>query len=62
MLGWVRGTTVGGVGVTAELDRSEYPRGVEVSDEVMAGLDLERHDDCPAWNYTIGPRTTQPRG
>jgi hypothetical protein len=62
MLGWVRGTTVGGVAVTAESDRAEYPRGVEVSDEVMAGLDLERHDDCPEWNYTIGPRTTQPRG
>lgn len=61
MLGWVRGTTVGGVGVTAELDRADYPRKVKVADEVMAELDLERHDVCPAWNYTIGPRTTQPR-
>jgi hypothetical protein len=62
MLGWVRGTTVGGSGVTAVLDRAVYPTKVKVPDEVMAGLDLERHDDCPAWNYTIGPRTTQPRG
>jgi hypothetical protein len=62
LLGWVRGTEVGGSGVTAALDRAVYPTKVKVPDEVMAGLDLERHDDCPEWNYTIGPRATQPRG
>ena len=30
MLGWVRGTAVGGVGVTASLDRAEYPTKVKV--------------------------------
>jgi len=57
MLGWVRGTEVGGVGVTASLDRATYPTKVKVSKAEMKGLDLERHEVCPAWNYTIGPRT-----
>jgi hypothetical protein len=57
MLGWVRGTDVGGVGVTASLDRATYPTKVKVSKAEMKGLDLERHQVCPAWNYTIGPRT-----
>ena len=57
-----RGTTVGGVGVTASLDRSEYPTKIKVPDDVMKGLDLERHDVCQEWNYTISPRKTEPRG
>jgi hypothetical protein len=61
MLGWVRGTRVGESGVTASLDRSEYPTKVKVSEAVMRGLDLERHEVCPEWTYTISPRTTQPR-
>jgi hypothetical protein len=59
MLGWVRGTEVGGVGVTAVLDRASYPTKVRVPNEVMRGLDLERHEVCPAWNYTISPRRPQ---
>ncbi|QDV34679.1 Rhodopirellula transposase [Tautonia plasticadhaerens] len=55
MLGWVRGTTVGGFGVTASLDRAEYPRKVKVPEAVMRRLDLERHGVCPEWNDTIGP-------
>ena len=31
LLGWVRGTEVGGVGVTASLDRATYPTKVKVS-------------------------------
>jgi hypothetical protein len=62
MLGWVRGTTVGGVGVTASLDRAGYPTKVKVPDAVIKRLDLERHEVCPEWNYTIGPRKTEPRG
>jgi len=56
MLGWVRGTEVGGAGVTASLDRATYPTKVKVSAAVMRALDLERHAVCPAWNYTISPR------
>ena len=61
MLGWVRGTEVGGAGVTASLDRATYPTKVKVSEEEMGRLDLERHEVCPDWNYTISPRTTVPR-
>lgn len=61
MLGWVRGTEVGGAGVTASLDRATYPTKVKVPDAVMRRLDLERHGDCPEWNYTISPRRTQLR-
>jgi hypothetical protein len=56
LLGWVRGTEVGGVGVTASLDRATYPTKVKVSKAEMEQLDLERHEVCPAWNYTISPR------
>jgi hypothetical protein len=56
MLGWVSGTEVGGVGVTASLDQAIYPTGVKVTNAEMRRLDLERHEVCPAWNYTISPR------
>lgn len=56
LLGWVRGTEVGGVGVTASLDEASYPSGIKVSPAEMASLSLERHEVCPAWNYTISPR------
>jgi hypothetical protein len=59
MLGWVRGTQVGGVGVTASLDRTTYPTEVKVSKEEMKQLNLERHEVCPAWNYTLSPRRPQ---
>jgi hypothetical protein len=59
MLGWVRGTEVGGVGVTASLDRTVYPTGVKVSKEEMRRLILERHEVGPAWNYTLSPRQLQ---
>jgi hypothetical protein len=62
MLGWVRGTEVGGAGVTASLDWAEYSTKVKVPDAVMRRLDLERHEVCPEWNYTISPRRTLPRG
>lgn len=56
LMGWVRGTQVGGVGVTASLDRATYPTKVQVSKAEMQRLNLERHEVCPDWNYTIGPR------
>ena len=59
MLGWIRGTEVGGAGVTAVLNRAAYPTRVKVSNEEMRRLDLERHEVCPVWNYTISPRRTQ---
>jgi hypothetical protein len=59
MLGWVRGTQVCGEDVTASLDQAIYPTGVKVPKAEMRGLSLERHEVCPAWNYTISPRHPQ---
>jgi hypothetical protein len=57
MLALIRGTrTSAGLSVTAEWTDREYARGVKVTDAQMAQLNIERHDLCPQWNYTIKPR------
>ncbi len=43
--------------VRAHLVTAQYPTGVKVSDEVMETLNIQTHDVCPPWNYTIRPRT-----
>jgi len=59
MLGYLRGTrTKTGLRVTAEWWEQRYSKGIRVSDEEMAELNLEREDICPKWNYTILPRKT----
>ena len=59
MLGYLRGTaTPSGLGVTAEWWEREYAKGVKVPDAEMQELDIEHHDVCPRWNYTIKPRGT----
>jgi Rhodopirellula transposase DDE domain len=45
-----------GLTVRAVLVTQQYETGIKVSDEVMDGLNLEYHDVCPQWNYTIRPR------
>jgi len=62
MLGFIRGTTTAkGLEVTAEWWERPYVRGVKVSAADMAELDIEHHDTCPRWNYTIRPRNTYRR-
>jgi Rhodopirellula transposase DDE domain len=57
MLGYIRGTTTaGGLGVTAEWWERTYPKGIKVPAAEMQKLDIEHHDICPRWNYTITPR------
>ncbi len=46
-----------GLTVRAVLVTQQYETGIKVSDEVMDGLNLEYHDVCPQWNYTIHPRS-----
>ena len=59
ILGYLRGTaTPSGLGVTAEWWERGYARGVKVSGAEMQELDIEHHDICPRWNYTIKPRAT----
>jgi hypothetical protein len=59
MLALIRGTTVGGQPVVADLLEGQYRTGVKVSDNEFATIRLLRHKTCPAWNYTIRPRNTQ---
>lgn len=39
----------------AVLDSGDYPTGVAISKERMAGLPLERHATHGTWNYTLRP-------
>jgi hypothetical protein len=58
MLACIRGTTTQpGLKVSAFLVEKVYAKGVKVAKEVMESLNLERHAICPAWNYTIRPRS-----
>jgi hypothetical protein len=58
LLGYMRGTTTTtGLVVDAFQQVGVYATGQTVSDGEMAALNLQRHDVCPSWNYTICPRT-----
>jgi hypothetical protein len=57
MLAYLRGTTTEtGLSVTAELHETVYEKGQSVSNAEMAQLNLEPHNVCPRWNYTLRPR------
>lgn len=59
MLDYIRDTkTQTGLTVQAYLVTDLYETGVKVPDKEMAGLNIEAHDVCPQWNYTIRPRLT----
>ena len=49
-------TTATGLKVYCELDDHSYEKGVEVSQEQMAQINIERHEFHGDWNYTIRPR------
>ena len=48
-------TTQTGLKVLCELDDKSYPKGIVVSDEEMASLNIRRADFHGEWNYTIAP-------
>ena len=48
--------TEAGLRIEAGLDRGSYPKGIEVSDEEMAGLRIKGDVFHSEWNYTITPR------
>jgi hypothetical protein len=45
-----------GLTVRCELDTNLYPKGIVVSDEEMAALNILRAEFHGEWNYTIRPR------
>jgi ABC-type sulfate transport system permease subunit len=44
--------------VRCELDPHSYPKGITVSDQEMAALNITRAAFRGEWNYTIRPSTT----
>lgn len=59
LLGFIRGTTTDkGLRVEAELDRTIYQKGIKVSQQEMAALNIRRRRRCPELGYTIKPVKT----
>lgn len=51
-------TTKSGLVVTAVADTNTYEKGLKVSDEELALLNLTQHEFHGEWNYTIAPQRT----
>jgi hypothetical protein len=49
-------TTKTGLTVRYEADTRTYPKGIKVSEEEMASLNIKGDAFHPEWNYTISPR------
>jgi hypothetical protein len=49
-------TTKAGLKVRCELDTGTYPKGIQVSKEEMASLNITGDTFHPEWNYTVSPR------
>lgn len=49
-------TTRSGLKVKAQLDTSDYPTKIKVTDEEFNTINLRRHKFHGDWNYTISPR------
>ena len=47
--------TATGLRVKCRLDRTNYPKGVKVSDDQMRTINIKRHEFHGDWNYTIEP-------
>jgi hypothetical protein len=58
LLAYVRETTTTtGLTVLAQRVTQIYEKGLRVTAEVMAALNITYHAVCPQWNYTIRPRS-----
>ena len=51
-------TTKTGLKIECALDTRTYEKGIKVSDDEMAALNIAGDDFHPEWNYTIKPRRT----
>jgi len=49
-------STKTGLTVRCELDTNTYPKGIKVTDEEMAAINLKGDEFHPDWNYSIAPR------
>ena len=63
MLGYIRGTqTATGLKVRAQMLEGVFATGRRVAKAVLKQLQIERHEVCPQWNYTIRPRAQPAEG
>lgn len=51
-------TTTKGLTIKCQLDKREYEKGIKVSDEEMAQLNLTQKEWHGEWNYVISPQTS----
>lgn len=49
-------TTTKGLTVKCMLDENKYPKGIKISDEMMAQLNIQCDDFHGEWNYIIKPK------
>ena len=49
-------TTQSGLKIRCELDPNTYPKGIKISDQQMATLNIKPDTFHPEWNYAIAPR------
>jgi hypothetical protein len=52
-------TTTTGLKIYAQLDERDYPKGIKVTDEQLAGVNIARHPFHGDWNYSITPALTK---
>jgi hypothetical protein len=50
-------TTRTGLKIEAEIDTNTYPKGIQVTDDELERVHIERADFHGEWNYTIQPST-----
>ena len=50
-------TTRTGLEVYAQLDERSYPKGITITDEQLAAVQIDGDPFHPEWNYSIKPRT-----
>jgi hypothetical protein len=48
--------TTKGLTVRCEVDENSYPKGIKVTEEELANINIKRHEFHGEWNYTIRPR------
>lgn len=48
-------TTSTGLEVHCQIDKNQYPKGIKISDDRMAHLNITKHEFHGEWNYTIAP-------
>ena len=54
----IASTTTGtGLNIEAELDANAYPKGIQVTDEELNRVQIQRAEFHGEWNYTILPIT-----